>query len=467
MKLSNIKNNAVLGLFFCIAILTNCGNTREVLSTNPLATSVFVKLEKTQARGFYIYEDKENNPEGTSYFQWYRADDENGTNQVKIANATSQTYTYTEKDKGKYLAFEVVPVQKDGQKGVAEKSEFKGKVFLQNDDSETANIELKFLDEYLYPANQMFQGTKIGGLSGIAYQNDTYYIVCDDSKNPRYYKAKIDINNRKISNVTFTEVIVFDKEQDFYSSNFLDLESIVLQNENVIISSEGSINKDKKPSIFASNMQGDFIAEYTIPDKFLTQSRHNGVFESLSESIDNQGIWCANELPLKSDGSEAGYPHTHSPLRFTYYDTKTKQATKEFIYELSPLPLQNTSNNDMNGVSDILEYKENEFLVIERAFQSKNVIRIFKVSVEENSTNSLNMNSLNYAEYIPLKKELIFDFESIRTELTNQKIDNIEGVTFGETLPNGNKTIIFISDDNFQNYGLQLNQFILFELIEK
>ncbi len=312
----------------------------------------------------------------------------------------------------------------------------------------------------------MFQGTTIGGLSGIHYENGVYYIVSDDYNNPRYYKVQIDIQQNAINAVTFTDVITFDTQQTFYTSHFLDLESIVLHNGTVIISSEGSINSNKEPCIFTSNTQGDFLSAYNIPDYFLTHSRHNGVFESLSISIDNQGIWCANELPLTTDGTEAGYPTTHSPLRLTYYDTDTKEATKVFAYELSPLPLPNNSNYDMNGVSDLLTYKDNQFLVVERAFQGKNVVKIFKAVIDNTSTDILNTDNLNGANYIPVTKELIFDFSSIETELTNQRIDNIEGITFGETLPNGNRTIIVISDDNFQQYGEQLNQFILFELIE-
>ncbi len=169
---------------------------------------------------------------------------------------------------------------------------------------------------------------------------------------------------------------------------------------------------------------------------------------------------------MTTDGTEAGYPTTHSPLRLTYYDASTKEATKAFAYELSPLPLPNNSNYDMNGVSDLLAYKDNQFLVVERAFQGKNVVKIFKATIGNTATNILNTDSLNGTNYIPVTKELVFDSGSIESELTNQSIDNIEGITFGETLPNGNRTIIVISDDNFQQYGEQLNQFLLFELIE-
>ena len=54
-------------------------------------------------------------------------------------------------------------------------------------------IELVFLDEYVLPANQIFNNTKIGGLSGIDFFDGNYYLVVDDSKLPRYYKTIIEI----------------------------------------------------------------------------------------------------------------------------------------------------------------------------------------------------------------------------------------------------------------------------------
>ncbi len=343
----------------------------------------------------------------------------------------------------------------------------------QVDKSDTAStIELKFLDEYIYPENQYFKGTLIGGLSGIDYHNGTYYMISDDFKKARYYTANIKIKDNKIQEVLFKDVIVLDKKQNYFSTHVLDLESIIYNNGNLIISSEGNISGGKNPSIFQVDTQGNFIDEFKVPNRFLTQSRNNGVFESLSNSFDKQGVWSANELPLTADGTEPKYQTTKSPVRLTYYDVTTGQATKEFVYELSPLPRPETKSIDMNGISDILEYKENQFLVIERAYQGgyagdENIVKIFKLTIEDSSTNVLNINNLQSNNYRPVKKELIFDFSTIKSKLTNKNIDNIEGITFGEILPNGNKTIVIVSDDNFQQYGKQFNQFFLFELIEK
>jgi len=45
-----------------------------------------------------------------------------------------------------------------------------------------------------------------------------------------------------------------------------------------------------------------------------------------------------------------------------------------------------------------------------------------------------------------------------------KKLDNTEGMTFGPRLPNGNRTLVFVSDDNFR--ASQITQFLAFELTE-
>jgi hypothetical protein len=42
-------------------------------------------------------------------------------------------------------------------------------------------------------------------------------------------------------------------------------------------------------------------------------------------------------------------------------------------------------------------------------------------------------------------------------------IDNVEGITFGPMLPNGHRSLIFVSDNNFNDK--QKTQFFLFEVL--
>jgi len=79
--------------------------------------------------GSYTYSDNESDPEGTSTYQWYSADDGSGTNQAAISGATSLTYTLQAADETKYIGFEATPVAQTGTSpGTAVMSAYQGPV---------------------------------------------------------------------------------------------------------------------------------------------------------------------------------------------------------------------------------------------------------------------------------------------------------------------------------------------------
>jgi len=175
------------------------------------------------------------------------------------------------------------------------------------------------------------------------------------------------------------------------------------------------------------------------------------------------------EAPLKLDGEEPTFQKTSSPIRITYFDNQIKKATKQYAYQLEHITKPAKGNINVNGVTALLEYKENHFFIIERTYQSGygsygNIIRIFEAILDEKATNINDIESLKKTNFIPLKKRLLFDFSAIENQLTQGIIDNIEGITYGPKLSNGNQSLVLVSDDNFQLYGTQLNQFILIEI---
>jgi hypothetical protein len=331
-------------------------------------------------------------------------------------------------------------------------------------------LKLKFLDEYVLTDNIIVDSTLVGGLSGIDYSNGLYYIVCDDARNPRYYEANITINDAVISNIAITKVV---KIRD--SSKYLDLETIRYDNNvnQIFLTSEGHINKQKTPLFFSVNFEGDIVNEFKIPSAFYPNSiekpRHNATLEGLSKSYDESGYWIAMELPLEIDGSEPKLSPTSSPVRITYINTITNNIEKQFGYLLDPIAKEPKGSFAVNGLSDILEYAKDQFFVIERSYSSGlgnqgNTIKIFNADATK-ATNILKIKNLKHQDYVPARKELLFDFENVRDKLTNNSIDNIEGITFGPTLPNGNKTLLLVADNNFNRLEKQLNQFILLEIV--
>tara|TARA_B100000767_G_scaffold199815_1_gene186768 strand:- start:393 stop:1475 length:1083 start_codon:yes stop_codon:yes gene_type:complete len=340
-----------------------------------------------------------------------------------------------------------------------------------------SKIKLKFLDEYVLTDSIQFKNTIIGGLSGVSYTNGKYYFVIDDARDPRFLIANILIKEDTFYSVNFKDVIhLKDSTELFYNENSLDLESIFVDESTneIHFTSEGSIRNGRKPTVFKTDLSGNFITDYKLPVSFknIHNIEHNAVFEASTKSFDKEGFWVAMEGVLKSDGAAPSFSSTSSPIRITYFDKKTNSATKQFAYELEPIYKPAKGNINLNGVTAILEYKENNFFIIERTYQNGygfngNSIRIFDASVSEKTTNIITTESLKETAFIPLEKKLILDFSDIKYNLTEEIIDNIEGITFGPKLSNGSKSLLLVSDDNFQVYGKQLNQLILLEITSK
>ncbi|CAM4163982.1 esterase-like activity of phytase family protein [Gillisia hiemivivida] len=339
------------------------------------------------------------------------------------------------------------------------------------------NIELRFLDDYVLPSNLEIDGTTVGGLSGIDYNDGTYYLVCDHPGNPRFYKSKIEFSRNKIDTIIISEVVKLDRNSGFLKENTLDLEGIRIDDgsENIVLTSEGAISKNQKPSIFYVNSDGEFIKNFELPYYFtstgIQQPRNNGVFEGLTKDYKNEGIWVGLELPLTKDGSKPKLFPTRSPIRITHFNKKSGKADDQFVISLENISKIPWLYFAVNGLTELIQYAPHQFLVLERAFSAGhgsygNTVRIFDINTK-NATNTLDFKNLRKQEFTKATKELVFDFKSVKKKLTEGIIDNIEGMTFGPDLPNGNKSLILISDNNFNSLGKQLNQVILMEVIFK
>ncbi|MHA6280191.1 esterase-like activity of phytase family protein [Salinimicrobium sp. CAU 1759] len=341
----------------------------------------------------------------------------------------------------------------------------------------TSNVQVRFLDDYSIKSGLTVEGTEVGGLSGIDFHEGDYFLVSDQPSNPRIYRAKIDISEEKIDSVSIIDVILLNKNEEELKDQHLDLESILFDplEDNFILSSEGNIKSGKDPMVFKTSKKGSFVSSFSVPENLLAQSikkpRNNGTLEGLAFSHDGKGVWAAMELPLETDGPKPKLYPTKSPVRITYFDKKTGNATKQFPYRLDRIAKIPWLYFAVNGVTDLLEYAPNKFLILERGFsaghgQKGNTVRIYDVDATL-GTNTLDINNLRVAFNNPAKKTLLYDFKWAKKFLSQEIIDNIEGITFGPELSNGNKSLILISDNNFNSMGQQLNQVILMEFIPK
>lgn len=344
--------------------------------------------------------------------------------------------------------------------------------------SKSATVKLKFLDEYIIPKDFEVDGTIVGGLSDLDYDGEHFYAVVDRPGTPYIYEFSMPLKGSTIDTLLFEKTIKIKNEEDPYKKLVFDSEGLNYNpsSQTFTLSSEGAINKEKDPFIVDIAKDGTILDFYQLPEYFLASNkeglRSNGAFEGLSRSVDSNGFWMATELPMLSDGPTVKLYNTKSPVRFTYFDNKTKEAQQQFAYSLGRLRKVPLLPFGINGVSGILEIAPKQFLVIERGYSAGhgshgNRIMIYLADASK-ATNILKeprLKSKIGKTVVPAEKKLIFDFKKIRKKLKHRFADNIEGLVLGPKLPNGNHSLVLISDNNFNTYDEQINQVILMELI--
>ncbi len=337
--------------------------------------------------------------------------------------------------------------------------------------------DIKFIGSTALPKGFLFQKTEVGGLSGITYdpKNDLYYAISDDRSNKaaaRFYTLKINLSKGSLQDGDVTIVGVtplINEAGKNFSPGSIDAEGIALTSKSTIfISSEGDANQLINPFIKEFSLSsGSELRTLPIPNKFLPEKsgkkgiRNNLAFESLTITPNENSLFTATENALIQDGSEAK-PNTSSPCRILQYNLLTNQPTKEFLYQTEAIaPFLNFSRKFASGIPDLVALdNQGHFLSLERSFTGLGFyIALFQVSLER-ATDIYNINSLlasSSPNIKPVQKKLLFDLRKLDVFL-----DNVEGLTLGPKLPNGQRSLILVSDNNFNS--LQRTQFLAFEL---
>lgn len=349
------------------------------------------------------------------------------------------------------------------------------------------NTQLKYLHTFTIPHNLSFMETTVGGLSAIDYdqKRNRYYMVCDDrsSINPaRYYTARIVIKQDKIDTVLFTNFAYLKDElgktypstkENPYKTP--DPESIRYNPQTKLMAwtSEGERwfrQKDSiliNPSVYFIAPGGRFKDSLTMPANLYMSleekgPRQNGVLEGMSYADHYQTLMFNVEEPLYEDGPRAELTPNQAMIRFYTFDMKTKKNTHQYAYELSPVAhIPNPVNEyKINSVPEFLWIGNNQLLVLERSYSTGRIpctIRIFLADYSE-ATDVANLPSLKSpAKYTPMKKTLLMNLDDLGIYT-----DNIEGISFGPKLSNGNQSILLVSDNNFS--PIQRSQITLLEL---
>jgi len=341
--------------------------------------------------------------------------------------------------------------------------------------------KLRFIGDQNIVTGEKFKNTEIGGLSGLTYEREKNKIlaISDDRSSvndARFYEFDLKLDEKTFKVTPSDVVILKGKDGKPFKKMSVDFEGITLINGDLLITSEGLINHEPplNPEIIQFTRAGAYKANLEVPEKFLPNiseskmgARENLVFEALSTTPDGKTVWVGTEGALFQD-DKISTPSNTSTLRLIQY--KDLKPVKEIAYLLEKVPSIKIAGLVVGetGLSDMLAIDENNFYTIERSYlplAKKNIIRIFKNSINEKTTNIASMPSIKDKNIKMVDKELLADLEDFKGQMSAnfQTLDNIEGICFGPQLANGHQTIILVSDNNFINK--QRTQFLAFEIM--
>jgi len=347
--------------------------------------------------------------------------------------------------------------------------------------SQAAEFQLRLIGSTALPTGTMFQGVEFGGISGLDRAADgSYYAISDDRGGergtPRFYNLNLDYDGKGFKAVTINSQTYMKRaDGSAFPSNArtVDPESIrVAPNGNLYWSSEGNWNADPKlrfqPFVREMRADGSFVREFNTPamfnyvDNATTGGRNNKLFEALTVAP-NGTVWTANEDALIQDGRITSI-NNGSTVRVTALNPLTGQSGAQYAYQLPPIPVDAAPGAPFgpdNGLPELLALSDTRFLAVERAFASGvgNTIRLVLTDTT-GATDVSGIASLNGASGVAaMSREVLLE---MAIQYQGVTLDNVEAISWGKTLANGNRTLVLAVDNNFA--ANQSTQFMAFEV---
>jgi hypothetical protein len=307
---------------------------------------------------------------------------------------------------------------------------------------------------------QQFQRTDIGGLSALVYdaRHEVYYALVDNERETpaRFYTLRFSLAGGQLGAPQVTAVTTLrDASGTPYTGHNFDGEGLALLPDGTLL-----ISSETEPAIRRFALDGRLLAELPAPQRFLVaprgEARGNGTFESLALVPDGQTFYTAVEEPLAPDGSASDGKNR---LRLLRYDSQgggnfTPGAQYFYLAEAG------------QGISDMAALSDQALLVLERGYVPLlgNTVRIYRVTLA-GAADVSGQTSLAAPGLTPVTKTLLFDLAQCppsgapaREPQPNPLLDNFEGLAVGPVLPDGRRTLLLVSDDNFSR--LQTTRFI-------
>src|SRR5262245_53332785 len=337
---------------------------------------------------------------------------------------------------------------------------------------------LQFLGQAIVPTGSTFAGTTIGGLSSITYDasRGVFYALSDDQSqfNPaRFYTLNIDLSNDQLADgdVHFDGVTTLLAPNGLpYAPFSLDPEGLTLaKSGELIVTSEGIATRGISPFVRRYSPDGTFLGDLPVPDAFQPTGPTHGVrqhlaFEAAAVAPDGRHLFVGMENALAQDGPAATLTDA-SASRILRYNLATGRLDRQYVYFDDPIaqaPIPATQFA-VSGLVELLPFNDAFMLSMERSFSvgvpgTGNTIKLYSVAFPgAEDVNGEDSIAGILGSVRPAQKTLLLNLNALGIPL-----DNVEGMTLGPTLPDGRRSLVLVSDNNFA--AAQFTQFLLFAL---
>ena len=343
-------------------------------------------------------------------------------------------------------------------------------------DPQAHTPSLQFLGQAIIPTGTTFAGTTVGGLSSITYDpgRNVYYALSDDPSqfNPaRFYTLGIDLGGSfDAGHVHFDAVTTLKAPGGApYAPSTIDPEGLVFTKDGrLVLTSEGFATRLVDPFLRFYDVGGQFLGSLSVPSYFLPTAagtsgiRNNLAFEAAGVPPNGRFFFTGTENALLQDGPAATVAGG-SPSRILRYNLQTERLDRQYVYWTDPVfqaPIPPTQFS-VNGLVELLPLNNEFLLAMERSFSvgvpgTGNEIKLYEAALPgADDVNGVSTLAGSLGKIQPVQKTLLFDLGSLGIPL-----DNVEGMAFGPDLPDGRRSLIMVSDNNFA--ASQFTQFLLF-----
>jgi hypothetical protein len=360
----------------------------------------------------------------------------------------------------------------------------------------TPALELTLLDTVILPAVTTPPGGRregwFGSLSGLARdaRSGRYLAVIDDRDPSRVAWLEITVREGRLAVVPGEVVPIHPGAGiDAETVSGADLEAIVALPDGTWMASEeghrltgvrgprgevvparsGSGRLDWPPMLLALDATFSVTRLFPWPERFALGPngvRENQGFEGLALTPDGRLI-AGLEQPLLSDmpavrrngrlfGGGRGGPSRLVELVAEGGGWRTR---REWVYELDATTAragERTCDDGESGLTELLAIDNSRLFALERGCLSgphgvRNTARLYLADTRDAGDVSP-IGGASVASARPVAKILLVDFDTLirdwPPELAN--LDNFEALAFGPRLPDGPRTLIVMSDDNFR-----------------